>query len=370
MRKFMIFMLWAALLSSPFSLRAETPAAEDEGFFSFLNFAKKKRGNEQTSQPTEIQEAIQEDPFDKMIRLADGGDLDAQLSLAYIYLYGEGDIKTDYKKAFHYYKLAADQKDNVAINNLGSLYYSGIGTPKDIGKAVEMFRTASQLGNVEAAVNLAFLYLTGNGVAKDSVEAMTLFADAAQKDNPTAQFMLGYAYYTGFHVPLDYGQAFEQMEKAAKAKFDDAQFMLAQMYTLGQGVPQNYGKAVKLYNQARLQGHLQAMMTLGDILSEGTKFKMDIYNAHIMYNLASVRGAPDAAEKREAMSTKMQIDLLLQAQAAADTFRERPSELTSYIHQTFGNNIRGYIDDAKAKEEKAKAAAKAAAAGEKGKALF
>ena len=36
--------------------------------------------------------------------------------------------------------------------------------------------------------------------------------------------------------------------------------------------------------------------------------------------------------------------MILRAQAQADAFREQPSELTTYIHQTFGKNIKAYID--------------------------
>lgn len=144
-----------------------------------------------------------------MLREADAGNLDAQLSLGYIFLYGEGDIKPDYNKAFHYYEMAAAQNDNVAINNLGSLYYSGIGTPANVAKAMEMFDKAAKLGNVEAAVNLAFLYMTDNPLSKDSKRAMELFQTAADANNPTAQFMLGYAHLYGYLVPRDYARAFE-----------------------------------------------------------------------------------------------------------------------------------------------------------------
>ncbi len=58
--------------------------------------------------------------------------------------------------------MAAAQGDNIAINNLGSLYFSGIGTEKNFTKAAQLFEQAAQLGNTEAAVNLAFIYLTKN----------------------------------------------------------------------------------------------------------------------------------------------------------------------------------------------------------------
>ena len=115
-------------------------------------------------------------------------------------------------------------------------------------------------------------------------------------------------------------------------------------YLEGKGVPQNYGKAVNLLNAAGRQGHLDAMMTLGRILAEGRKYKRDVYTAHILFNLSSVRGAEQAAEFRDRLSKEMEIDMVLRAQTQADAFRPQPSELTSYIHQTFGENIKAYID--------------------------
>lgn len=315
----------------------------DESFFSFLNFAKNKRSGENKSSSVAT-EAKPEDPHRKMLREADAGNLDAQLSLGYIFLYGEGDIKPDYNKAFHYYEMAAAQNDNVAINNLGSLYYSGIGTPANVAKAMEMFDKAAKLGNVEAAVNLAFLYMTDNPLSKDSKRAMELFQTAANANNPTAQFMLGYAHLYGYLVPRDYARAFELLQKSAMSKYDEAQYQTALLYMEGKGVPQNYGKAVNFLNAARLQGNLEAMMTLGTILAEGRKYKRDVYTAHILFNLASVRGAEKAAEFRDRLSQEMEIDMILRAQAQADAFREQPSELTTYIHQTFGKNIKAYID--------------------------
>ena len=64
-----------------------------------------------------------------------------------------------------------------------------------------------------------------------------------------------------------------------------------------------------------------------------------------MYNVASVLGAPDAAQKRDDLEQKLKLEELLPAQTAAEKFQPKPSELTSYIRQTFGNNIRRYIDE-------------------------
>lgn len=316
---------------------------QDSGIFSFMNFSFMKK--KPTVVVDDSQKLPQETEFERVTRLAKEGDVNAQLSLGYKYLYGEGDIKTDYKKAFEYYSMAAAQNDDVAINNVGSLYFSGIGTDRDTQKSANMFQRASDLGNSEATLNLAFLYLTGNGVVKNSREAISMFTKAAKANNSTAKFMLGYAYYKGFVVPKDYIRAAELIKDASDAQYADAQFVLGLMYMNGQGMPQNYGNAVKLLKSSGLQGNLEAMMELGNILASGSKYPKDNYTAHVLFNLSSVRGAPDAAEKRNFIEQYLKIDEILQAQSEAESFREKPSEITIYINQTFGKNIKGYIDE-------------------------
>ena len=116
------------------------------------------------------------------------------------------------------------------------------------------------------------------------------------------------------------------------------------MYMDGKGTPQNYGKAVAFLDAAVAQGHVPSMMTLGTILAEGRKFPHNPYKAHILFNLASVHGADNAAEYRDKISHNMKIENVLQAQAQADAYRAAPSELTQYIRQTFGDNLTAYID--------------------------
>lgn len=315
---------------------------DEHGIFSFLNFKPKKKVEPKLT----VADEKRLSPLEQSIKLADKGDLNAQLLLGYSYLYGENGAEVDYDKAFEYYARAAMQNDNVGLNNLGSLYYSGIGIERNTAKAAILFEKAASLGNAEAAVNLGFILITGNGVKKNPVQAMTLFEQGAALNNPTAKFMLGYAYYTGKLRPRDMAQAAKLMKEAAAAKFDEAQYILALMYVNGQGLPQNYGNAVKNLKAAVSQGHVLSMTTLGDILASGKKYAKDNFTAHVMFNLAAVRGAPEAAEKRDFLEEKLKIDELLSAQAQAESYHEKASELTAYIRQTFGTDIRSYIDTA------------------------
>lgn len=348
MKKSFCFSLAMLLSVVSLPLYATENADEESSIFSFFNFGRKEKAELKNDASTE-NAAPQETKVQRLTREADSGNLDAQMALGYIYLYGEEDIKKDESKAFHYYKLAAQQKDNIAVNNLASLYYSGIGVEQNFAMAAELFKRAVQLGNTEAAVNLAFLYLAGSGVHKDSKEAVNYFVIAAKAGNPTAQFMLGYAYYKGHVVPMDYARAFELIKASADAGYDDAQLILGMMYRDGQGAPQNYGKSISYLQRSLRQGNLEAMMMLANMLTGSVKVTPNYATAHVLYNLASVRGAAGAAEERNDVEQRLSVEQLLSAQAEADAYKEKPSPLTQYIRQTFGKNIRAYIDAAVAR---------------------
>ena len=323
----------------------------DKGIFSFLNFWKK----DNTVSVTESTPgAPKETPLERMTRMAAEGDLNTQLTLGYMYLYGDSalQIEQDYAKAFKYYEMAANQNDNVAINNLGSLYYSGIGTPRNLLKATQMFSKAAELGNTESMVNLGFIYISGQGELYRPQEAIMLFEKASEVKNPTADFMLGYAYYKGFFVDKDYIKAFNLMKRSANAGYDEAMYVLSEMYMNGSGTPQNYGNGVKVLDMAVKQGNVPAMMQLGYILANGEKYTKNVYKAHILFNVASVYGAEGAAERRDILRKGMKIEELLQAQAAAEAYKEKPSELTQYIRQTFGKDVKQYIDKGLSSQKK------------------
>ena len=71
----------------------------------------------------------------------------------------------------------------MAQSNLGWLYQSGQGVPKDLGKAAELYQKAADQGNVFAQNNLGLLYQSGEGVPKDLRKAAELYQKAADQGN-------------------------------------------------------------------------------------------------------------------------------------------------------------------------------------------
>lgn len=318
---------------------------ENQGFFSFITKPLSLLFSADDKVPTP--DGKEETFLERSTRQANEGKIEDQMNLAYMYLYGTNGVQKDYSKAFEYYQMAAEQNNPIALNNLGSLYFNGIGTNPDVQKAVALFTKAAELGNDNAAINLAFIYLKGGTKNQTrNKTAMDLFKKAASSGNNVAKFMLGYAYYLGFVYEQNYDQAFKLIKSAAgnDSNLDEAQIVLADMYIKGNGTVQNYIKGIEAYRNAVDQGNSEAFMELADIYAQGKITPQNLIMAHALYNIASAMEEPEAAEKRDEIGKKLKLEMLLQAQANAQNFKEAPSELTSYVRRTFGFNIRSYID--------------------------
>ncbi len=315
------------------------PTKDESGIFSFFNFSvpDKLFSSDSSSEVKDL--TIQE-----TIKLADRGDLKAQMLVGFSYLYGDNGLPVDYTKAFEYYAKAALQNDPVALNNLGSLYYGGIGVKRDSAKAGHLFKKSADMGNHDAAVNIGFMHASGNGARQDPELALKYFESALPGNSPAAKYMVGYAYFYGKHREKDYTKAAQLIKDAADAGFDEAQSIVAKIYLNGLGFPQNYTSGVNYMHKAVKQGDTGSMMLLADILAEGKKYTKDPLYAHTLYNIAAVRGVAGASEKRNEIESKLKIDEIMAAQKNAATYKEELSEMTSYIRNTYGRNIGSYLD--------------------------
>ena len=182
--------------------------------------------------------------------------------------------------------------------------------------------------------------MTGNGAEQNKEKALKYFEQASATESPIAKFMTGYAYYIGYLRIKNYMKAAPLIKEAADAGIDEAQLVLADIYMEGKGFPKNYNSAVKYLRLSASQGSTEAMMNLADILAAGEKYNKDTSFAHVLYNLSSVRGVENAAEKLQAVESKMKIKEVLEAQQRAESFVEKPSTMTTYIHKTYGNSLR------------------------------
>ena len=120
----------------------------------------------------------------------------AQSGLANLYSIGNG-VKKNPKRAFDYYKLAADQGDHIAQYNLGTLYEKGQGVTQSAELAFKYYKLSAEQGMAEAQYNVGFAYSKGNLVAQSDTKACKYYALAADQGHRDAQYNLGYLYEQG-----------------------------------------------------------------------------------------------------------------------------------------------------------------------------
>lgn len=92
----------------------------------------------------------------------------------------------DYIKAYELFDALAEKGHIDALNNLGTMYQTGQGTPRDYVKAAESYRIAASEGHIDAAINLSTLYRLGIGVQKDLAEAYAWSIVAARHGDSEA----------------------------------------------------------------------------------------------------------------------------------------------------------------------------------------
>ncbi len=69
---------------------------------------------------------------------------------------------------------------------IGYFYYDGLGTPKDLAKAVYWTRRAADHGDRDGQYNLAWFYENAIGVERDMEQAIFWYRKAALQDDDLA----------------------------------------------------------------------------------------------------------------------------------------------------------------------------------------
>ncbi len=87
----------------------------------------------------------------------------------------------DYETALKLWRPLAAQGNAFAQSNLGFMYDSGQGVPRDLSEAAKWYRLAAEQGNPRAQSNLGSMYAAGEGVPQDNVQAYVWASLAASR---------------------------------------------------------------------------------------------------------------------------------------------------------------------------------------------
>jgi TPR repeat protein len=214
----------------------------------------------------------------------------------------------DMKEAVRWYRLAADQGDTRAQNNLGAMLAKGEGVAEDKAEAIQWFRLAVDKGYLVAQLNLGII-LSKSEVTEEKAEAVKLLRLVAKRGNVNAQFKLGVMLENGNGVAQDkieaarlfrlaaeqkYPGAVEKLKHAALHGDTNAQYNLGKMLLKGLGVAQDTAEAKKLLNLAAEHGNVEAKFELGNMLLRGLGVAQNKVEAERLFRLAAEQGNADA----------------------------------------------------------------------------
>lgn len=205
--------------------------------------------------------------LDDLIKLAEDGDVDAQLKLGNYYFYGQHGLTIDYDKSIKWWTLAANNGNAKAQNNLASCYAEGRGVTTNQEKALMWFEKAAVQGSLEAIFNLGKGYLLGHTVFdKDVSRGFLYMKEAAEKGLAEAQFMLGSLYHDGVGCKLDLNESIRWLDKAVQQDHKKATTMLGDMLYRFRGHNRaDFERAICLLSKTANEGDSYAQQQLGEI---------------------------------------------------------------------------------------------------------
>jgi len=231
----------------------------------------------------------------KIEHMAALGDPSYQAQLGGLYLSGTG-VPKDTAKAIDWFHKAALQDYDKAEYALGMIYSLNPDTPHDYPQAAVWFHKAVVQGNMNAAVMLGALYEQGMGVPQSDQTAMGWYKMAADRDIPAAQYALAYDYYTGKGSEADRTQMLPLLQRAADQGFMLAEALLGGMYLSGRLVPKDETKAVELLHKSIAQGSLSSQCTLANYYLQSTATADQIAQARRWLEEGATKGGIQAAE--------------------------------------------------------------------------
>jgi TPR repeat protein len=266
--------------------------------------------------------------LDDLRARAFSGNAEAQFWLATLYdpTMPAVHFSKDATIAADWYEKSAALSYDWAENNLGSIYESGRGRPKDEAQAAIWYRKAADQGNSLAQLNLGGLYEFGRGVSKDLPEAAKWYRKAADAGLAGGEYDLGRFYENGLGgVPQDKTEAARWYEKAADQNNAIAQNELGRLYSAGEGVAVDQDKAFVLIRRSGAAGNPVGIYNLGVLYDNGWGTPRNPLAAYIWYSIA-VR-LTDTAHQSQAIagrdkdSRELSRDDLASAQRAADNWQ-------------------------------------------------
>jgi TPR repeat protein len=141
----------------------------------------------------------------QLFQMAEKGDPDAEYKLGIMYRFGHKPFAIDYGRARAFFSKAAKEGHAPSQYELGRIYLSGLGTPKNPQSAIEWLGKAAAQNHPAANTALGFSYLFGKDVPANPALGKKLVIRGAELGDPWAFEILAlYGHRTDYpHMSSD-----------------------------------------------------------------------------------------------------------------------------------------------------------------------
>ncbi len=244
--------------------------------------------------------------------IAEMGDKDGQLKLAYLFENGLGG-PSDMVNAQKWYTLAAEQGDPIAQFLLGHLYQMGwldkqpdyleakkwysraqdryapaavaLGfvcdtVDDDYTCALDGYERAASTGDAIGRFNAGLVYQEGKGLIVDNDKASQLYLLAAKQGHVKSMVQLAKLY---FSTSKDKQDALPWYKKAAELGDREALYQLGLLSETGVATQLDYSAAVGFYQQSANKGNANAKLALARMYQYGLGVPKDIQKSFELY---------------------------------------------------------------------------------------
>lgn len=218
----------------------------------------------------------------------------AQYKVGCYYLYGLGDINTDYQESFKWMSQAAANQYPYALMELGDYYLWDYGDTGEKEKAYEYYMKAAEQECVNEGLGICLEY--GIGVEENEAEALKYYLKASEDGYSRAMYNAGRCYYHGYGIKENLNEAFRWFNDAANYEMIPAIYYRGKMLLDGEGCTQNMEEGIADLTKAAESDYANAQYALANCYLVGKGVEPDEDKAMELFELAAENGHQDAAK--------------------------------------------------------------------------
>mgnify|MGYP000404629842 CR=1 FL=1 len=230
----------------------------------------------------------------------------AAYAIAQMYSNGEG-VAADKDLAHIYYQKALngfldlenkDRADDNLFYKIGMMYKNGLGTEKDIAKAVDYFKRSALMDNKNGLYEYGKTLISSDYEKRDVEKGLSYLRKAIEYGNINAKRFYAMQYISGENIDQDIDTGLKMLhEEADKNEAADtpSALCLGRLYFKNDyGIPLDIDKAEYYAIRAEKGGNEAAWYLLGKIYSDPNSNKYDIEKAITYFKKSAKCGDPNA----------------------------------------------------------------------------